>query len=187
MEFLDKHIEALIFCSVNPLKITEIQECLSALFDAEVPIEDIQQAVDKLIARYAVDDFSLEIVFAGGGYQFMTKPSYQETIGLLLKQTSKKRLSRSALETLSIIAYKQPVSRPDLEQVRGVNCDYALKRLLEKELIEIRGKSDSVGKPLLYGTTEKFLEYFGINSIKELPTLKDFDSEENQIGTPSEE
>lgn len=182
MEFLDKHIEALIFCSASPLKVVDIQQCIEELFDAKIPMEDIANAIAKIIARYQSEDFAMEIVKAADGYQFMTKPAFQETIGLMLKQTSKKRLSRSALETLSIIAYKQPVSRPELEQVRGVNCDYALKKLLEKELVEIRGKSDAVGRPLLYGTSEKFLEYFGIQDIKALPTLKDFASEENQIG-----
>ena len=186
MEFLDKHIEALIFCSPSALKVSDIQQCIEALFDTKIPTEDIEQAIAKITERYNSEDFAMEIVHAAEGYQFMSKPAFQETIALLLKQSSKKRLSRSALETLSIIAYKQPVSRPELEQVRGVNCDYALKKLLEKELVELRGKSDGVGRPLLYGTSERFLEYFGINDLKELPTLKDFASGENQIGLDNE-
>jgi segregation and condensation protein B len=112
----------------------------------------------------------------------LSKPAYQSSIGILLKQQSKKRLSNSALETLSIIAYKQPVTKSQIEQIRGVNCDYTTQKLLEKELIEILGKADSIGRPLLYGTSAKFMEYFGINDLSELPTPKDFSSEDNTIG-----
>jgi len=152
------------------------------MFEADIPLDDIEKAVLELIAKYEQDEYSFQIIRSGGGFQFLTKPAYQSSIGILLKQQSKKRLSTSALETLSIIAYKQPVTRGQMEQIRGVNCDYAVTKLLEKELIEIRGKSDAVGKPLLYGTSEKFMDYFGINSLDELPTPKDFKEEENEIG-----
>jgi segregation and condensation protein B len=104
----------------------------------------------------------------------------------MLKQQSKKRLSTSAMETLSIIAYKQPISKPEVENIRGVNCDYAIQKLLDKGLIEIQGKSDSVGRPMLYGTSPKFMEYFGINDLTELPTPKDFTNEVNSIGEISD-
>src|SRR5690606_32703282 len=97
-------------------------------------------------------------------------------------QQSNKRLSIAQMETLSIIAYKQPVTKSEVEQIRGVNCDYSIQKLLEKELVAIRGKADSVGKPLLYGTSRKFMDYFGINSLKELPHPNDFLPEENQVG-----
>ncbi len=84
------------------------------------------------------------------------------------------------METLSIIAYRQPITKPELEQIRGVNCDYAIRKLLDKELVEIRGKSDGVGRPMLYGTAPQFLEYFGINHLNELPTPKDFAEEEEE-------
>jgi segregation and condensation protein B len=86
------------------------------------------------------------------------------------------------METLSIIAYKQPISKPEIEAIRGVNCDYAIHKLLEKGLIEITGKSDSIGRPMLYGTSAKFMEYFGINDLSELPVPKDFSQEINTIG-----
>jgi segregation and condensation protein B len=105
----------------------------------------------------------------------------------MLKQQSKRRLSNSALETLSIIAYKQPVTKSEIERIRGVNCDYSIQKLLEKELIEIRGKSEAVGRPIIYGTSPNFMEYFGINDMKDLPTPKDFAPEENAIGEESEE
>ncbi len=158
------------------------------MFEADVPVADIEQAVQVLAEKYSSDDFSIEPVKSGGGYQFLTKPAYQASIGILLKQQSKRRLSNSALETLAIIAYKQPVTKGEIEQIRGVNCDYSVQKLLEKELIEIKGKSEAVGRPLLYGTSESFMDYFGINDLKELPTPKDFyqEGEENTIGDSQE-
>ncbi|MEN7551342.1 SMC-Scp complex subunit ScpB [Rapidithrix thailandica] len=182
MDFLQRHVEALIFCSPTPIRISEIQACLSEMFEAEVLVGDIEKAVSSLKVNYEQENFAFEIVNAGSGYQFMTKPAYQASIGILLKQNSKKRLSKSALETLAIIAYRQPITKTELEQIRGVNCDYAVKKLLEKELVEIKGKSEAIGRPLLYGTSASFLEYFGINDLKELPVPKDFAEEENEIG-----
>ncbi len=149
------------------------------MFEAEVPAKDIEEGIAGVVQKYKTDEFSLEVVHNAGGYQFLTKPAYQASIGILLKQQSKRRLSTSALETLSIIAYKQPVTKGDLESIRGVNCDYAVQKLLEKGLIEMKGKSDGVGRPVLYGTSEKFMEYFGINGLSELPTPKDFSSTES--------
>lgn len=157
------------------------------MFDAEVPIEDIEQALANLQQKYASDEFSFEITKIGGGFLFYTKPAYQASIGIMLKQQSRRRLSNSALETLSIIAYKQPVIKSEIEKIRGVNCDYSIQKLLEKELIEIRGKSNAVGRPLIYGTSAKFMEYFGINDLKDLPTPKDFAPEENTIGEERED
>lgn len=187
MDFLKNHVEALIFCSAQPIKDVEIQSCLAEMFDADVPLEDISKAIDQLQEKYAPDEFSIEISKVGGGYLFFSKPAYQASIGILLKQQSKRRLSNSAMETLSIIAYKQPVTKSDIEKIRGVNCDYTVQKLLEKELIEIRGKSDTVGRPLIYGTSKNFMEYFGINDLKDLPTPKDFAQEENIIGEESED
>ena len=116
----------------------------------------------------------------------MTKPAYQASICILLKQQSKKRLSNSALETLAIIAYKQPITKSEAEQIRGVNCDYSVQKLLEKELVEVKGKSEGVGRPILYGTSQKFMDYFGINDLKDLPAPKDFNKEENSVGEKKE-
>ena len=182
MDFLTHHIEALIFCSPKPVKIEEIKTCLTEMFEADVPEKDIQEGIDRLQTKYENDEFSSNIEKSGGGYQYLTKPAYQASIGILLKQQSKKRLTNSALETLSIIAYKQPVTKPEIEQIRGVNCDYTIQKLLDKELIEIKGKAETIGRPLLYGTPMKFMEYFGINSLEELPTPKDFNYDENKIG-----
>jgi segregation and condensation protein B len=186
LDYLANHIEALIFCAPSPVKIDEIRSCLVEMFEAEVPEEHIISAIQQLKEKYADEAHSFEPVESGGGYQFLTKPAYQASISILLKQQSKKRLSSSSLETLSIIAYKQPVTKSQMEQVRGVNCDYAVQKLLEKELIEIKGKSEGVGRPLIYGTSQNFMDYFGINDLKELPTPKDFAKEENQIGENTE-
>jgi segregation and condensation protein B len=182
MDFLQNHIEALIFCSPTPIRVADIRNCLSEMFNADIPEEDIRSAIERIEARYQSDDYAFQLYRSAGGYQFLTKPAYQASISILLKQQSKKRLSTSAMETLSIIAYKQPISKPDIEAIRGVNCDYAIQKLLEKGLIEITGKADSVGRPLLYGTSQKFMEYFGINDLSELPVPKDFTNEANTIG-----
>jgi len=181
LDFLQSHIEALIFCSPSPINESEITACLTEMFEADIPENDITDALEKISKRYGSDEFSFQLIESGGGYQFLTKPAYQASIGILLKQQSKKRLSTPAMETLSIIAYKQPVTKPDVEQIRGVNCDYSIQKLLDKGLIEIRGKSNAVGRPLIYGTSPRFMDYFGINSLDELPTLKDIISEEDSI------
>jgi segregation and condensation protein B len=152
------------------------------MFESEIPKEDILDAVVSLQEKYSNEDFSFALDQIGGGYQFLTKPAYQVSVSILLKQQSQKRLSTAQLETLSIIAYKQPVTKTEIEHIRGVSCDYSIQKLLEKELLVIKGKSDSVGRPILYGTSNKFMEYFGINNLTDLPQPKDFFSEENQIG-----
>ncbi|MFC2124399.1 SMC-Scp complex subunit ScpB [Bacteroidota bacterium] len=157
MDFLTNHIEALIFCSPKPIKVDELINCLTEMFEADVPEKDINDSIERLRKKYEGEEFSFNIEKSAGGYQFLTKPAYQSSIGILLKQQSKKRLSNSALETLSIIAYKQPVTKSEIEQIRGVNCDYTTQKLLEKELIEIKGKAETVGRPILYGTSEKFM------------------------------
>ena len=187
MDFLSQHIEALIFCAQRPIKLADIQACLSEMFEAEVPEKDIVKSIDGILEKYSGETFPFEVTQTGGGYQFLTKPSYQASIGILLKQQSKKRLSTSALETLSIIAYKQPVTKSEIEQIRGVNCDYSVQKLLEKELIEIKGKSDAIGRPLLYGTSERFMDYFGINDLKDLPSPRDFATPEHGIEMPENE
>jgi len=139
-----------------------------------------------LIARFKNENYSFELLESGGGFQFLSKPSFQSSISFVWKQKIKKKLSTSSLETLSIIAYKQPVSKPEIEIIRGVNCDYAVQKLLEKELIVILGKSEQPGRPVLYGTSKRFMDYFGINSLAQLPDLKEITEEINSIGESSE-
>jgi segregation and condensation protein B len=186
LDFLQNHIEALIFSAPEPISEDDICKCLEEMFEASIPIEHVQSALQSLETKYQDEVYSFQVFQMGGGYQFLTKPAYQASIGILLKQKSKKRLTTSAMETLAIIAYKQPVSKTQVEQIRGVNCDYAIQKLLEKDLIEIKGKADTLGRPVLYGTSDKFMEYFGINQLSDLPQPKDFSGEENQIGSTSE-
>ena len=176
--FSDLQTEALIFCAPEPLGAPEIRACLQEMAGTEVPLEQVSESVARLQAKYRSPEYAFEIVQAAGGYKFLTKPECQGTVQLLLKQQSKKRLSTSAVETLSIVAYKHPVTKAQLEQIRGVNCDYALQKLLERSLVEIKGKADGPGRPLLYAPGKKFMEYFGINSLNELPQPKDFSAEE---------
>ena len=111
-----------------------------------------------------------------------TGGAFHAIIGTFLKQKTRRRLSRAAMETLSIIAYKQPVTKTEMEKIRGVSCDYSLQKLLEKDLVSITGRSDGPGRPLLYGTSEKFMDYFGLKSLKDLPQPKDFKTPDNSIG-----
>jgi len=186
LDFLQNHVEALIFCSPNPIKIKDLKACLTEMFEADVPEKDLDKCIENLQKKYNAQSHSFQVYKIGGGYQFMTKPEYQASIGILLKHQSKRRLSTSALETIAIIAYKQPITKPEVERIRGVNCDYSIQRLLDKGLIEIKGKSDRIGRPLIYGTSDDFMDYFGINNIDELPTTEDFEDIENRIGIEKE-
>lgn len=182
MEFLAQHIESLIFTTEHPITLAEIKSVLDATFETDFAEDAILRGIEELKNRYAEPHFSFEIVEISGGYQFLTKGTYHASVGTFLKQTTKKRLSQAALETLSIIAYKQPISKTEIEQIRGVSCDYAVQKLLEKELVAILGRSEAPGRPLVYGTSDKFMNYFGIKSLRDLPKPKDFKEVENQIG-----
>lgn len=182
LEKLAQHIEALIFAAEKPIQIDEIHSCLEETLEAPVALPELQQQLDMLIARYQQADFALEIAEISGGYQFLTKGAYHQVVGTYLRQTTRKQLSRAALETLAIIAYKQPVPKSELEKIRGVSCDYSIQKLLEKELVTILGRSDGPGKPLLYGTGEKFMEYFGLKNIQDLPKPKEFKEPEDSVG-----
>jgi segregation and condensation protein B len=177
-----RHIEALVFISREAISPLEIQDCIQEALDISITKEDLEAYMTALIEKYKSDEFAYELVGVNGGYKLMTKGAYFDTLAIYLKQTTKKRLSRAALETLSLIAYKQPVTKSELEKIRGVNCDYSIQKLLEKELVEITGRSDGPGRPLFYGTGEKFMNYFGISDLSELPKTKDFKMVENEVG-----
>jgi len=183
MNQLAQHIESLIFVSEYPVTRKELKSCLEESFSTEVHKTDIEQGLTEVIGKYKSDIYSFEVAEISGGYQFLTKGAYHSTVGTYLKQKSKRKLSKSAMETLAIIAYKQPVTKSEIEKIRGVSCDYSIQKLLEKELVDIAGRSDAPGRPLLYVTSEKFMNYFGINSIKDLPKLKEFKPADNEIGT----
>lgn len=179
---LTPHIESLIFAADRPVSVDEIQDCLELTFETLVPVPDILESVQDITARYEDAHFSFNLIEIAGGYQFMTKPAYHGAVNTFLKQSSRKRLSVAALETLAIIAYKQPVTKSELESIRGVSCDYSIQKLLEKELVSITGRSETVGKPLLYSTSDKFMDYFGLKSLQDLPKLRDFKPVEEEIG-----
>ncbi|MBL7925308.1 MAG: SMC-Scp complex subunit ScpB [Bacteroidia bacterium] len=186
MEHLPQNIEALIFASENSITINEIQHCLKTVYGWELAIEDIRACIDDLQQKYNDPQFSFALAEIAEGFRFLTKPEFYGAIQIFIQQKNKKRLSTAALETLSIIAYRQPVSKAELEHVRGVSCDYSIQKLLEKELIEITGKSDAPGKPILYGTSKLFMDYFGLKDPKDLPKLKDLQAIDNVIGTSFE-
>src|SRR5690606_8265347 len=185
-EQLTRQIEALIYASEMGIGVTEIRQVLGALHEKEIAEETIIEILDAIKNRYLQDDWILELRYINDGYQFLTKPVYYDTINQLQTHRSKKKLSPAALETLAIIAYRQPITKLEIEQIRGVNCDYSVHRLLEKGLIKIAGKADALGKPLLYATSDLFMDHFGIASTADLPKLKDIVQEENTIGETGE-
>ncbi|MCB0621688.1 MAG: SMC-Scp complex subunit ScpB [Saprospiraceae bacterium] len=182
MDQLLQHMESLIFVTESPISLDEMQECLEASLESKFEPDELAAALQTLRERYQDASYAIEIVEIAKGYQFMTKGAFHHTVATYLKQTTRKRLSQAALETLSIVAYKQPVSKSDLERIRGVSCDYSLQKLLEKELVTIVGRSDGPGRPLLYATSEKFMDYFGLKSMKDLPQPKDFKLPDSEIG-----
>lgn len=171
------HVEALIFASDKPLSATETMELINSamgFIDDVTTEEQIQSAIEGIQEKYATDFYSFELVQSGGGWQFLTKSIYHKTVAQLNGDKFIKKLSTAALETLAIIAYKQPVMKSEMEAIRGVNCDYAVQKLLEKDLIIISGRNeDAVGKPLIYATSKSFMDYFGINSADELPKINE--------------
>ena len=185
MELIDQHVESLIFTSGQPITESEITTSMQRALDEKISEEDVNASIERLMDKYKSEEFAFEIVPISKGYHFMTKGSYHTTVGEHLKVISKKKLSRAALETLSIIAYKQPVTRIDLESIRGVSCDYTIQKLMEKELVEMQGRAEGPGRPLLYGTSDKFMDYFGIKDLKELPKPKDFEMPETEVGEPA--
>lgn len=171
------HIEALIFASDRPLSSLEITELINNAFgfmEDKVTLEQVSAAIDGIVEKYASDFYPFEVRESGGGWQFLTKKDYHKTIAQLNGDKYLKRLSNAALETLAIIAYKQPVTKADIEAIRGVSSDYSIQKLLEKELIVITGRNEDLpGKPLVYGTSKNFMDYFGLNSPDDLPKLQE--------------
>lgn len=180
---LQKFIEALIFASEKGVTIEELKLVLSEVANLKLTDAELQVEINDIQLKYNQYDLSIELVHLNNAYQFLTKKEFYPVIKLLHLQRSKKSLSPAALETLAIIAYKQPVTKLEVEQIRGVNCDYSIQKLLDKELIVISGRANTVGKPILYSVSSMFMDYFGINSPADLPKLKDMLPEGNQIGT----
>ena len=170
-------IEALIFASDEPINQHLILNAIKEIDgdDINLTFDEIDRFVDDLNNKYSSLDASFRIVKVANGYLFATNPEYGKYVGYLSTEKSKRRLSQAALETLAIIAYKQPLTKPELESIRGVNCDYMISTLLEKNLITITGRSETVGRPLYYSTTNEFLKYFGLNQITDLPKPREIE------------
>jgi segregation and condensation protein B len=170
-------IEALIFSSDDPISSPEIIKAIKGIDGEDIQIsnDDVETAVDELNKCYDEQGISFCIQKIANGYLFSTKPENSKYVGYLSSEKSKRRLSQAALETLAIIAYKQPLTKPELETIRGVNADYIITTLLEKNLITISGRAETIGRPLLYNTTDEFLKYFGLNKITDLPKPREIE------------
>ncbi len=170
-------IEALIFSSDDSLSAEEIIGAVKSIDGDEIELNknDVDSTVDLLNQKYIENGNAFRILRIANGYLYATLEAFAKYVGYLSSERAKRRLSQAALETLSIIAYKQPITKPELESIRGVNSDYILTTLLEKNLITIKGRAETVGRPLLYGTTDEFLKYFGLNNLSDLPKPREID------------
>jgi segregation and condensation protein B len=172
---IKKIVEVLIFSSDRALTLKQMKDIINeekAGTGVTADIRNIEKAVNELIEKYKSGEYSFNIVQIAGSYRFATKREFAPWLAKLNKEKLKRRLSQSALETLAIIAYNQPITKGEIEAVRGVNVDYIIGSLLEKDLITIKGRAEVLGRPMLYGTTENLLEYLGLNAIEDLPHLK---------------
>ena len=171
------HIEALIFASEKPLASNELSDLVNnalGFIEDRATIGQVEAAINAIKEKYESGFYPFEVVESGGGLQFLTKKEFHKTIAQLNGDKFLKKLSVASLETLSIIAYKQPVTKSEIEIIRGVNCDYAVQKLLEKDLVIIAGRNEDLpGKPLIYVTSKSFMDYFGINSPDDLPKIRE--------------
>jgi segregation and condensation protein B len=181
------HIEALIFASDKPLNNTEIVDLINAAFgftDAadRIAAEQVDAALEGIVEKYSTEAFPFEVRQSGGGWQFLTKKTFHKTVAQLNGEKFLKKLSGAALETLAIIAYKQPITKGEIESIRGVSSDYSIQKLLEKDLIIIIGRNEKLpGHPLVYATSKSFMDYFGINSADDLPKIREVLAEQAVI------
>ena len=171
------HIESLIFASDKALTSLDMTELLNNAFgfmEDKITLDQVEAALEGINEKYQSEFYPFEVRQSGGGWQFLTKKEYHKTIAQLNGDKFLKRLSSASMETLSIIAYKQPVTKGEIESIRGVSSDYAVQKLLEKELIVITGRNETLpGHPLVYATSKTFMDYFGINSAGDLPKIKE--------------
>ncbi|MGM0587819.1 MAG: SMC-Scp complex subunit ScpB [Bacteroidota bacterium] len=169
-------VEALVFASPEPVSSSKICKILAEADEhIEVDPEEIETLIDKLNDRYEENGFAFYIQNVAGGYAFATKNRFYKWLSVFQHENAYRRLSQSAIEALAIVAYKQPITKPEVDHIRGVDSGYILRQLMEKELIQVSGRADAPGKPLLYKTTQYFLKHFGINSVKELPKPREIE------------
>jgi segregation and condensation protein B len=162
-----KIIEALLFASPDPLTQTKV----NGIFDPDTP--NLKEVIEGLNEQYAQEDHAFEINQVAGGYQLVSRREYEHFIRRMLNKSGRLTLSTAALDSLAIIAYKQPMGRYEIEAIRGVDSSGVLKTLLNRNLIKIKGRDSGPGRPLLYQTTDKFLEHFGLNRLSDMPKLKE--------------
>ena len=171
------HIEALIFASEKPLGAIELTDLINQAFgfmEDKITLEQIESGIEGIVEKYQAEFYPFELRFSGGGWQFLTKKTFHKTVAQLNGDKFLKRLSGAAMETLAIIAYKQPITKSEIESIRGVSADYSIQKLLEKELIIISGRNEDMpGKPLVYTTSRSFMDYFGLNGPEDLPRIKE--------------
>ena len=181
------HIEALIFASDKPLTSLDITELVNNAFgfmEDKVTLDQVETSVEGIVEKYNSEFYPFEVKQSGGGWQFLTKKDFHKTIAQLNGEKFLKRLSAAALETLAIIAYKQPITKGEIETIRGVSTDYTIQKLLEKELIVISGRNEALpGHPLIYNTSKSFMDYFGVNSAEDLPKIKEVLANQIMEGT----
>jgi len=188
LEQLMLHIEALVFASERPLTQMEIIEMLAQTLEETVESDRIATSLEAIHEKYEAAYYPFQLREVGGGYQFLTKKAFHKTVLQLNGDKYIKKLSAAAMETLAIIAYKQPITKAEVEFIRGVSADYSIQKLLEKELIVISGRNEEmVGKPLIYNTSKNFMDYLGINSSADLPQLKDISNIEVVMPTDASE
>lgn len=174
-QYIKKAIENIIFVSEKPVSPQKLCQVFSDLSSKE-----LQELLNQLVTDWDSLDRGFKLHEVAGGYQFRTSPQYSDFIARF-KQLRPFRLSRAALEVLSIVAYKQPITRIEVDQIRGVDSSGVIALLLDKRLIEIRGRMDVIGRPFIYVTTNEFLETFGLNSLRDLPTLKELEEIEKSL------
>lgn len=173
---LSSVIEALIFASDEPISGDKIREIVvNNEEQIEIDEQTVSDFVDKLNQRYDENGLSFRIEQMGGGYTFVTQSKYHYWLSIFQHENAYRKLSQSAIESLAIVAYRQPITKPEVDQIRGVDSGYILRQLMEKALIEVSGRADSPGKPLLYKTSKHFLKHFGINSVDELPKPREIE------------
>ena len=173
----DAVIEALVFAAEEPVAAGVLAKSWAEATGLEAPrTADVEDAVLRINERLVETDRPYSIEKWGGGFRFATRPELAPFLKALFVTDRQRKLSRTLMETLAILAYRQPVSRSELEFVRGVDCDYAIRKLLEYGLIDVTGRAERVGRPLLYGTTDRFLELFGLHALDDLPNLRELES-----------
>jgi len=167
--------EALIFGSDKPLTEIDIAQLLKdSTSEEEVDLEKLPSALEAIVEKYSSDFYPFEVKQIGGGFQFLSKKEFHPSLAKLNGEKYTKKLSTAALETLAIIAYRQPITKSEIEHIRGVNSDYSVQKLLEKELIVISGRmEDAIGKPLTYNTSKNFMDYLGLNTLDDMPKLNE--------------